>query len=97
MLFQLDFVRASDIELLDRVLDILHASALLLFKRASLFFESLGTRSSVSLELLLMILVDAELGKFEITLLVLPQQRHLLRLSLELSLVLFRESLLVLL
>ena len=60
------------------MLDVLHASALLLFKRASFFLEALGTSSSVSLELLLMILIDTELGQFEITLLVLSQKRHLL-------------------
>ena len=51
----------------------------------------------MSLELLLMILIDTELGKLEIALLVLPQQRHLLRLTLEFSLVLLCESLLILL
>ena len=79
------------------MLDVLHASALLLFKRASFFLEALSTGSSMSLELLLMILIDTELGKLEIALLVLPQQRHLLRLTLEFSLVLLRESLLILL
>ena len=79
------------------MLDILHAPALLLFKCTSFFLKALSTGSSMSLELLLVILIDTELGKLEIALLVLPQQRHLLRLTLELSLVLLRESLLILL
>ena len=55
-------VRAGYIKLLNRLLDILHASALLLVKDTALFFEALGTGSSVGLKLLLMILVDSKLG-----------------------------------
>ena len=55
-------VRAGYIKLLNRLLDILHAPALLFVKDTALFFEALGTGSSVGLKLLLMILVDSKLG-----------------------------------
>ena len=51
----------------------------------------------MGLELLLMILVDAKLGQFEFTFLILAQQGHLLRFSLKFCLILLNKCIFVLL
>ena len=79
------------------MLDVLHASALFFLESSPLLLEALGTGSSMGLELLLMVLIDAELGKFELALLVLAQQGHLLRFTLELGLVLLNQGVFILL
>ena len=97
LFFEFLLVRASYIEFFDGMLDILHASALFFLESSPLLLEALGAGSSMGLELLLMVLIDAELGQFELALLVLAQQGHLLRFTLKLGLVLLDKGILILL
>ena len=90
-------VGAGNVELLNGLLDVLHAPALLLLEHAALSFEALRTRPPVRLQLFLVVLIDAQLGQLELPLFVLLQQGHLLRLPLQVSLVLLNQSVLILL
>ena len=95
MLSKALLIRASDVESLDRLLDVLHASTLLLIELSPLFLESLGTGSPVSFKLLLMRLINPQFCKFNLALLVFNVQLHFLLLAFQLSFVLFYQSVLV--
>ena len=97
MLSEFLLVRARHIQLLNRLLDVLHTSSLLFVKDASLFFEALGAGSPVSFKLLLMVLVDSKLSKLKLAFFILTEQSHLLRLALEFAIVLLNQSILVIL
>ena len=77
------------------MLNVLHPSSLFLFKLTSFLFKSLRALLAESFELLLMALIDSQFSQFKFSLLIFALERHLLLLSLQFSLILLDERILV--
>jgi hypothetical protein len=93
---QLVFIGGANVQLVNRLLDVLETAALLFFKQPPFLFVPRLQLPAVAVHLVLVQLVELQLHQLELTLLLLPSELEFLLLAPRLCFVLLDERLLVL-